>query len=155
MPFCARRCAYCDFAIAVRRDVPVDEYVGGAARASSRCASAAPASDRTLDTLYFGGGTPSRLGGDGVARMLDAACATRATLAPDAEVTLEANPEDVDAGRGPRVARGRRQPRLARRADASTSAVLAWMHRVARRGAAIERAVERAREAASTTSRST
>ena len=70
VPFCARRCSYCDFSIAVRRVVPAAAYVAGvraelAARQASGDALA-------LDTLYFGGGTPSRLGIEGVARLLKA-----------------------------------------------------------------------------------
>src|SRR5687768_18618476 len=99
VPFCARRCTYCDFAIAVRSQVPVDDYIAAlraelALRWKERGAAAG---GWTLETLYFGGGTPSRLGGDGVARAVDAVREV-AALAPGAEVTLEANPEDVSAG---------------------------------------------------------
>ena len=73
VPFCARRCAYCDFSIAVRRAVPVDEYVDGA-RARARDSRFATTRAMEVDTLYFGGGTPSRLGGDGVARASLAIC---------------------------------------------------------------------------------
>src|SRR5687768_18505234 len=67
VPFCSRRCAYCDFSIAVRRTVPVDEYLSSLALEMARF-------ERTyvsLDTLYFGGGTPSRLGGSGISRAID------------------------------------------------------------------------------------
>jgi oxygen-independent coproporphyrinogen-3 oxidase len=50
---------------------------------------------RTVDTVFFGGGTPSLLGADGLLRML-AGVTDRFTLAADAEVTTEANPESVD-----------------------------------------------------------
>jgi oxygen-independent coproporphyrinogen-3 oxidase len=67
VPFCARRCSYCDFAIAVRARVPVDEYVGALAEELTvRLGPPPPAALRPhIDTLYFGGGTPSRLGGEG------------------------------------------------------------------------------------------
>src|SRR5205823_8352822 len=69
VPFCARRCVYCDFAIAVRRQVPVDDYVAAIEREMT---VRFPGGESwAVDTLYFGGGTPSRLGGDGVARLLD------------------------------------------------------------------------------------
>jgi Coproporphyrinogen III oxidase and related Fe-S oxidoreductases len=58
VPFCARRCSYCDFSIAVRRDVPVRDYVEGIRR---ELAIRERTDDRMeLDTLYLGGGTPSR-----------------------------------------------------------------------------------------------
>ena len=93
VPFCARRCAYCDFAIAVRPTVPVDRYVAAVARELDLRADDEP---WTLDTLYLGGGTPSRLGGEGVAALI-ATVRARCALAPGAELTVEANPDDVTA----------------------------------------------------------
>src|SRR3954466_4285313 len=70
VPFCARRCSYCDFAIAVRRVVPVDEYLRLIdAELDLRYPGNEPWPARTI---YLGGGTPSRLGADGVARLMDA-----------------------------------------------------------------------------------
>jgi oxygen-independent coproporphyrinogen-3 oxidase len=137
VPFCARRCAYCDFSIAVRRVVPVDEYVGALTREIDL---RFPERDAwTIDTLYFGGGTPSRLGGAGVARMLDA-LKRRIRLSPDAEVTLETNPEDVDADA---VARWRDAGvnRLSLGSQSFDDRVLSWMHR-SHDTSAIERAVD-------------
>jgi oxygen-independent coproporphyrinogen III oxidase len=95
VPFCARRCAYCDFSIAVRDVVPVNDYL---AALHAELELRFPAGERwELDTLYFGGGTPSRLGPAGVARLVDAVL-QRATLAAGAEVTLEVNPEDATPG---------------------------------------------------------
>ena len=92
VPFCARRCAYCDFSIAVRRDVPVADYIEGIRR---ELALRGRSSDHMeLDTLYLGGGTPSRLGGDGVAELLRT-IREHASWSDAAEVTLEANPDDV------------------------------------------------------------
>ena len=51
----------------------------------------------TLDTVYLGGGTPSRLGPDGIDRLL-AIVRQFFDLAPDAEITIEANPDDVTSG---------------------------------------------------------
>src|ERR1041385_8901835 len=94
VPFCARRCSYCDFAIAVRREVPSAAF----ARAVEREWAAwqdHPAWDASpgLDTVYFGGGTPSRLAPGAIARVLEGFAARRPPAA-DAEVTLEANPDD-------------------------------------------------------------
>ena len=126
VPFCARRCTYCDFAIAVRRVVPVDEYL--AAFDAELRLRWANNRDWTLDTLYFGGGTPSRLGADGIARAIDSVRRV-ATLAAGVEVTIEANPEDVS----PAVARGWREAgvnRVSLGIQSFDDATLQWMHRV-------------------------
>jgi putative oxygen-independent coproporphyrinogen III oxidase len=143
VPFCARRCVYCDFSIAVRRTVPVDEYVGGIERELELRHFAAEPLE--LDTLYFGGGTPSRLGADGVARLIDAIRA-RVVLAPDAEVTLEANPEDVTPG-ATAAWRAAGVNRLSLGAQSFDDRILRWMHRT-HDSVAIERAVDAARASA-------
>lgn len=142
VPFCARRCSYCDFSIAVRSVVPVDDYVVAVASELRQRFGAEPRWE--LDTLYLGGGTPSKLGGDGVARLLDVV-RHRAWPAPYAEVTLEANPEDVTA----ESARAWRQAgvnRLSLGAQSFDERVLLWMHRT-HDVAAIRRAVDAARAA--------
>ena len=126
VPFCARRCTYCDFAIAVRRVVPVEEYVTALAT-ELRLRWPRDAS-WTLDTLYFGGGTPSRLGGDGIKRAIDAVRAV-ATLAPDAEVTIEANPEDVSLATA-KAWRDAGVNRVSLGVQSFDDAALQWMHRV-------------------------
>jgi oxygen-independent coproporphyrinogen-3 oxidase len=140
VPFCARRCAYCDFSIAVRKVVPVDEYVDALRRELAiRYADAKP---WIVDTLYFGGGTPSRLGADGVRQAI---VATRdyIELAPGAEVTLEANPDDItlDAVTGWREAGVNR---LSIGAQSFDDEVLKWMHRT-HDASAIGRAFDAAR----------
>lgn len=96
VPFCARRCSYCDFSIAVRRDVPAADYIDGIRRELALRGRSEGRME--LDTLYLGGGTPSRLGGAGVAELL-AAIREHAQWDDSAEVTLEANPDDVTAER--------------------------------------------------------
>lgn len=124
VPFCARRCAYCDFSIAVRRQVPVDEYLAALEREFAlRDADSAV----DLDTLYLGGGTPSKLGVDGVTRLLDLV-RQRVRIRPDAEVTLEANPEDVT----PTAARAWASAgvnRVSLGVQSFSDAALEWMHR--------------------------
>ena len=126
VPFCARRCVYCDFAIAVRRSVPVDEYV----QAVSRELELRFPSDESwpVETLYLGGGTPSRLGGEGVAQVLEL-FQKRVQLEPGAEVTIEANPEDVTL-EAVRAWRAAGVNRLSLGAQSFDDAVLRWMHRV-------------------------
>jgi oxygen-independent coproporphyrinogen-3 oxidase len=140
VPFCARRCVYCDFSIAVRRAVPVDDFVGGVRQ---ELALRGLGGD-TLQTLYLGGGTPSRLGGAGVAALL-ATIRERFTLAVDAEVTVEANPEDVTEATAA-AWRAAGVNRLSLGVQSFDDAVLAWMHRTHRR-ADTERAVTAARRA--------
>jgi oxygen-independent coproporphyrinogen-3 oxidase len=77
--------------------------------------------------LYLGGGTPSRLGGDGVEALLRLV-GERATLSPEAEVTLEANPEDVTATAVAGWARAGIN-RVSLGAQSFNEDVLAWMHR--------------------------
>jgi oxygen-independent coproporphyrinogen III oxidase len=127
VPFCARRCSYCDFSIAVRRNVPVGEFVSAiAAELDLRFPGRSP-DQWSLDTLYLGGGTPSRLGPAGVAALMDS-LRERLCLAPDAEVTIEANPDDVsaDAASAWRDAGINRVSLGAQSFDARS---LEWMHR--------------------------
>lgn len=128
VPFCARRCSYCDFAIAVRRTVPWRDYVDGIAHELAIRLGPVPAAPAPIDTLYFGGGTPSHLGADGVRALLDM-LRTRFTWTPAAEVTLEANPEDVT----PQAVRAWREAGITRvslGAQSFDAAVLRWMHRL-------------------------
>ena len=126
VPFCARRCVYCDFAIAVRREVPVDEFIGAVERELDlRFPGNA---EWPLDTLYFGGGTPSRLGAEGLSRLVRL-IRDRAQLRGGAEVTIEANPDDVS----PDSARSWRDAginRVSLGAQSFDNAALEWMHRV-------------------------
>jgi oxygen-independent coproporphyrinogen-3 oxidase len=92
VPFCARRCSYCDFSIAVRATTPVDEYV--TALRSELNGLRGHFDGSILETVYLGGGTPSRLGGVGVADVL-ASVREHTQIATGAEITIEANPDDV------------------------------------------------------------
>jgi oxygen-independent coproporphyrinogen-3 oxidase len=95
VPFCARRFSYCDFAIAVRRDVPSEAFAA-AVLSEWRAWQTHPAwaASPAVDTVYFGGGTPSRLDPATIGTLLGAIRADR-SVSPDAEITLEANPDDV------------------------------------------------------------
>jgi oxygen-independent coproporphyrinogen-3 oxidase len=125
VPFCARRCAYCDFSIAVRRVVPVEDYVRALGQELSLRFGGA--TDWYADTLYFGGGTPSRLGGSGVAAAIGT-IVRRVSLADGAEVTLEANPDDISAD-SVSAWRDAGVNRLSIGAQSFDDNVLAWMHR--------------------------
>src|SRR5438094_817081 len=95
VPFCARKCIYCDFAIAVRRQVPSEAYVR-AVLAEWALWQSDPVWDVSpkVQTIYFGGGTPSRVTPAAIARLVEQIAADR-PIAPGAEITLEANPDDV------------------------------------------------------------
>ena len=106
VPFCAVRCGYCDFNTYTARELDPGP---GSSRASSPAAyvEAAVAEvrlarevltdvDRPLDTVFFGGGTPTLLPPADLARVLDAARAEFG-LTDDAEVTTESNPDSVTA----------------------------------------------------------
>ena len=95
-PFCAAKCPYCDFNSHVRRGIDQDAWRKALVRALE--AEAARLPGRRVDTVFFGGGTPSLMPPETVAAILGT-IADRWTLAPDAEVTLEANPTSVEAGR--------------------------------------------------------
>jgi oxygen-independent coproporphyrinogen-3 oxidase len=122
VPFCGRRCSYCDFAIAVRRNVPADEYATALARELSLRSLGGG-----VDTIYLGGGTPSRLGPDGVRRVLDVVT-ERFTPIDGAEITIEANPDDVDdAAVAAWTSAGVNRVSLG--AQSFDDRALAWMHR--------------------------
>jgi putative oxygen-independent coproporphyrinogen III oxidase len=142
VPFCSRRCAYCDFSVAVRRDVPVDEYL--AALDAELRTRFGDGRNGEVDTIYFGGGTPSRLGGEGVARAL-ALVAQRFAPTRDAEITIEANPEDLTTENATRW-RAAGVNRLSLGSQSFDDRALQWMHRT-HDSAAIERAVGTARAA--------
>ncbi len=101
VPFCRHRCGYCDFTLVAGRDDLIERYLAALAIEIERIAPVPGATSASacleLDTLYFGGGTPSHLGPDGLRRLFGL---LRERLAPaaGAEVTVEANPLDVTGG---------------------------------------------------------
>jgi oxygen-independent coproporphyrinogen-3 oxidase len=96
-PFCLSKCPYCDFNSHVRH-VAIDETRYVAAFAAEIAATAARAPGRTVSTIFFGGGTPSLMQPQTVAAILEA-IGRHWRVAPDAEITLEANPTSVEATR--------------------------------------------------------
>ena len=96
-PFCLSKCPYCDFNSHVRR-AAIDEPRFVRAFAAEIASTAARVPGRVVSSIFFGGGTPSLMRPETVAAILDAV-ARHWTIAPDAEITLEANPTSVEAGR--------------------------------------------------------
>ncbi len=96
-PFCLSKCPYCDFNSHVRGAAIDEERYLTAFRAEiAHRATLAPG--RTVASVFFGGGTPSLMRPQTVQGVLDA-IAAKWRLDPDAEITLEANPTSVEAGR--------------------------------------------------------
>jgi putative oxygen-independent coproporphyrinogen III oxidase len=88
VPFCVHRCDYCDFATWTDRDHLIDAYVAACVTDLERQAAAGlePAT-----SVFFGGGTPSLLAPGALARIIDVV-----PRHPDAEITIECNPDSVD-----------------------------------------------------------
>lgn len=95
-PFCAAKCPYCDFNSHVARTI--DHAAWRSAYAHELERSSAETPGRVLNAIFFGGGTPSLMEPETVAAVIEAA-GQHWTLANDLEVTLEANPGSVEAGR--------------------------------------------------------
>ena len=96
-PFCAAKCPYCDFNSHVRAAIDEDGWVDGIV--SELEWVAANQSDRpAVETIFFGGGTPSLMTGKSVGRILQKIAALW-PMANDPEITLEANPASADAAR--------------------------------------------------------
>ncbi|UWR07180.1 radical SAM family heme chaperone HemW [Ruegeria sp. B32] len=95
-PFCEAKCPYCDFNSHVSRNIDQKQWLDAYLSELKRSAAETP--DRVLNTIFFGGGTPSLMAPETVAAVIDTA---RSLWRPanDMEITLEANPGSVDAGR--------------------------------------------------------
>ncbi len=91
VPFCDVACRYCNFFFVVRRADLHEGYVGAVRRELARWADDPRVAGRPVESVYFGGGTPSSLSGTQVASILEDARRLYPIQA-DAEVTLEANP---------------------------------------------------------------
>ncbi|KMO11582.1 radical SAM family heme chaperone HemW [Methylobacterium platani] len=96
-PFCAAKCPYCDFNSHVRHG-RLDQARWRAAFAREIAHAARLAPGRTVTSIFLGGGTPSLMEPETVGALLDAVAGAW-SVAPDVEVTLEANPTSVEAGR--------------------------------------------------------
>ena len=94
VPFCLKKCLYCDFCSYVGVDDTLrGRYVDALCRHISQYRELC--SDREVDTVYFGGGTPTLLSPDQFAKIFSALHESFAIL-PDAEVTVECNPATAD-----------------------------------------------------------
>ena len=94
VPFCLRRCSYCDFAVHPTRRPPVREWLDAIPRELALLQQAHPDLRLELDTIYIGGGTPSLLGTGAMQTLLEQMRGL-AQVNADAEITAEANPENL------------------------------------------------------------
>ena len=93
IPFCARICPYCDFAVVEGREDVITRYIDAV------CTEISSASTWCrLDAIFVGGGTPSHVEASQLAAVLDG-LSNQFGISSDAEVTLEANPEDWDVAK--------------------------------------------------------
>lgn len=97
-PFCAAKCPYCDFNSHVRAAVEEEAWVAAVCREMRHVAEAQGDRRPAVQTVFFGGGTPSLMQGASVGRILDEAHRLW-PFANDVEITLEANPASADAAR--------------------------------------------------------
>jgi oxygen-independent coproporphyrinogen III oxidase len=141
IPFCKQACYYCDFHFstsltykaqlldALQREIKLQkDFLGG----------------QTIETIYFGGGTPSLLAGEEISRLIIAITDLH-TVSSDAEITLEANPDDLDLQR----IRALKQTPVNRFSIGIQSFFdedLAWMNR-AHRSSQAEDSVKRSQDA--------
>lgn len=89
VPFCHRRCGYCNFTVTAQRDDLIPRYLNALAREMERLGP-----PREVDTLFFGGGTPTYLPPRDLRRLLESV-KQRLTPAEGYEWSVEANPEDI------------------------------------------------------------
>jgi oxygen-independent coproporphyrinogen-3 oxidase len=96
VPFCKHKCGYCDFNAYAGMDRLMPDYVDALERELMYARERFPF--QQLETVYLGGGTPSLLSADLATRLLSSIRSTF-NVAPDAEITLEANPASTDEAR--------------------------------------------------------
>ena len=93
VPFCRSKCQYCDFySLTTKEDKWLDGYQDAVCAHIRETGPLAP--DYVVDTVYFGGGTPSFFGADGMAAILNT-IRKSFKVSPTAEITFEANPDSV------------------------------------------------------------
>ncbi len=137
IPFCSGKCPYCDFYSVNPVDGKVSAYVDTVCKKLDEAG-------RIYDTVYFGGGTPSLIGSDSIARIM-----AHISRTPDCEVTLECNPSDTGAVNSEFDFRVVAESGINRISMGLQSADNAERKALGRRAGCedVERAIKRAREA--------
>ena len=97
IPWCVQKCPYCDFnSHALKQEVPEAQYV--AALLEDLSCDLPLVAGRTLNSIFIGGGTPSLFSAQAIGQLLQGVAA-HIPFAPDIEITMEANPGTIEAGR--------------------------------------------------------
>jgi len=132
VPFCRRRCSYCDFSIAVRREVPARRYIAAILEELYRRQQTEFWDDEPSETIYLGGGTPSLLPADVLAGLVTQLAARSPHAGgqgePEPEFTIEINPDDVSVDATTSWG-GARVNRVSLGVQSFDPRVLEWMHR--------------------------
>jgi oxygen-independent coproporphyrinogen-3 oxidase len=98
VPFCAHKCPYCDFNTYAVTKAPEREYVDAVCSEVARYATHASFAGRRVQSVFFGGGTPSFLSGAGIGEIVNT-INTHFSIETGAEITLEANPNHAEKQR--------------------------------------------------------
>jgi oxygen-independent coproporphyrinogen-3 oxidase len=96
LPWCVKKCPYCDFNSHAAQGIPEAAYIDALLLDLERALP--DIWGRRVHTVFFGGGTPSLFSAEGIDRILTGV-RTLTQLAPGAEITLEANPGTVEAAK--------------------------------------------------------
>ncbi|RMD86251.1 MAG: radical SAM family heme chaperone HemW [Candidatus Dadabacteria bacterium] len=94
IPFCHSKCPYCDFNSAALENIPEEEYALSLMSELSMLSSKLGLEGKDIGSVYFGGGTPSILRSSAIKRIMYSIASTFNVI-KDAEITIEANPEDL------------------------------------------------------------
>lgn len=98
IPYCTKKCPYCDFNTYAQKQVPEREYRDALLAELEVRLDRFPREEYLLETIYFGGGTPSLFQPEAIESVIDALCA-RFSSHQQLEITLEANPLDLNEER--------------------------------------------------------
>jgi len=143
IPFCKQKCVYCDFYSLPRGEARMDDFT--AALCAHLTETAPFASGHQVDTVFFGGGTPSYLGADRLTKILKLIL-KKYNVTRDAEITLEANPDSACDWKTLRALRRAGFNRLSLGMQSASDAELAAIGRV-HTMEQVRQAVEAARKA--------
>jgi oxygen-independent coproporphyrinogen-3 oxidase len=94
IPYCLVKCPYCDFNVYAAKQWPEEQYVDALCAEFRYYVTQPPWQDQRIETIYFGGGTPSLFAPTSIERFLKYV-ADHCSIAPQAEITLEADPASV------------------------------------------------------------
>ena len=143
IPFCRQKCAYCDFYSLPDREGKMDDYTAALLRHIEEVAPRTAA--HRVDTVYFGGGTPSYLGAARLTKLLRT-IRKRCDVTRDAEITLEANPDSACDVRALRALRRAGFNRISLGVQSADDALLRAIGRI-HTFAQVQEAVSAARKA--------